>query len=49
MNDTPICCGKRMKVSLELGRFLEARCDKCDDTIYIKKTAGMQKPTLIDD
>ena len=44
----PMCCGNYMKKSLELGRFLEAQCEKCGDVIYIKNTE-LQKPILLDD
>ena len=44
----PKCCGKEMKVTSELGRFIEVQCEKCGDVIYLKK-AEFQKPKLIDD
>ncbi|MFH0832155.1 MAG: hypothetical protein V1900_00315 [Candidatus Aenigmatarchaeota archaeon] len=45
----PVCCGKKMKINMELGRFVEVQCDKCGDTVYIKKYSDAQKPVLIDD
>lgn len=44
----PMCCGKEMKVNLELGRFIEVQCNKCGDVIYLKKYAA-DKPVMIDD
>ncbi len=34
--EIPLCCGSRMQVKLEFGRFLEAECGKCGDVAYIK-------------
>lgn len=48
MKDLPICCGSEMKTSLELGRFIEVQCNKCNDVIYIKRQT-VQTPVLIDD
>ena len=44
----PICCGKEMKISMEVGRFIEAKCDECGDVVYVKKYA-IQKPIMLDD
>lgn len=33
----PVCCRQEMSVSLEMGRFLELKCGKCMDVIYVKK------------
>lgn len=43
-----VCCGRRMKVSLELGRFTEMLCERCGDVIYVKKLSSA-KPVMIDD
>ncbi len=44
----PSCCGGEMKMSMELGRFVEARCGKCGDTVYIKRMSKAL-PQMIDD
>ena len=44
----PICCGKEMKISMEVGRFIETKCVNCGDIVYIKKYA-QQKPVMLDD
>ncbi len=46
--DLPKCCGAAMKISLELGRFLEVKCRKCSDTVYIKRYSDY-KPVMLDD
>jgi hypothetical protein len=48
MEKLPTCCGSKMNVSLELGRFVEVQCLKCGDVVYIKNTE-VHKPVLIDD
>lgn len=45
----PVCCGKEMKVNLNLGRFVEAGCEKCGDVVYIKKIGETNRPIMIDD
>lgn len=45
---TPRCCGKEMKAGLETHKFLELSCDKCGDTVYIKKEAAA-RPQMLDD
>ena len=42
------CCGKAMGKSMEVGRFVELRCETCGDVVYIKKYSSA-KPTLLDD
>ncbi len=37
-----------MKVSMESGRFVEAKCENCEDVVYVKKDSS-QKPVMIDD
>ena len=32
----PVCCGKRMSVGFENARFLELRCSRCGDLVYVK-------------
>ncbi len=34
----PVCCGKRMSVRFANAKFLELRCSRCDDLVYVKKT-----------
>ncbi len=46
--DLPVCCGKQMTASLELGRFVEVQCEKCGDIVYVKKYSS-QKPVMLDD
>ncbi len=46
--ELPQCCGKGMKPVMELGRFTEAKCDKCGDIVYVKRYS-QQKPVLLDD
>ncbi len=48
MAKLPSCCGNEMRVTLELGRFVEVQCGKCGDVVYIKRYST-QKPVLIDD
>ena len=33
----PVCCGKRMAVRFGNAKFLELRCSRCDDLVYVKK------------
>ena len=49
MKKLPTCCGSEMKVSMELGRFLEVQCQKCGDVIYIKKYEAENRPIMLDD
>ena len=49
METLPSCCGSKMKKSLELGRFVEALCKKCDDVVYVKKKNDLKGPEMIDD
>jgi len=50
MQELPSCCGRAMVASLELGRFLEAKCEKCGDLVYVKKrSAEGGRPVLLDD
>lgn len=44
----PICCGKEMKMTMEVGRFVEALCGECGDVVYVKKYV-LQKPVMLDD
>jgi len=46
--ELPKCCGKSMDILLELGRFLEVKCKKCADTVYIKRYSNY-KPVMLDD
>jgi hypothetical protein len=46
--ELPVCCGKQMEIKLELGRFVEVRCPKCGDIVYVKKYKE-ERPVLIDD
>lgn len=47
--DLPKCCGKEMKINLELGRFVEVQCSKCNDTVYMKVEGHLKKPVMISD
>ncbi len=42
------CCGKKMSVLMDLGKFWEVHCNVCNDVIYVKKPL-MAKPQMIDD
>lgn len=44
----PRCCGEKMKVGVDTGKFLEVVCGQCDDVVYLKKGVA-QKPQMIDD
>ena len=44
----PVCCGEEMKMSMDAGRFIEARCSGCGDVVYVKKYS-LQKPVMLDD
>lgn len=46
--ELPECCGSEMKSNMELGRFVEAKCNRCGDVVYIKRLSEL-KPQLIDD
>ena len=44
----PVCCGKEMKASIEVGKFIEAKCESCGDVVYVKKHPH-KKPVMIED
>lgn len=44
----PKCCGRRMNITLDTGRFWEVACDICRDVVYVKKS-DMPKPQMLDD
>jgi len=44
----PKCCGAEMKINMELSRFMEVKCEKCGDMVYLKKF-DKSAPYLIDD
>lgn len=44
----PTCCGKQMKIRLETPRFYEVECEKCKDSVYVRKNVEL-KPVLLDD
>ena len=44
----PKCCGREMNLRIDLGKFWEAQCDVCSDTIYIKKKE-IPKPQMLSD
>ena len=46
--EIPECCGRKMNIILDLGRFWEAHCNVCNEVVYIKKTE-MPKPQMISD
>ncbi len=33
----PVCCRQEMAVNLDLGRFLELKCGRCSDVVYVKR------------
>lgn len=41
-----LCCGRKMGVTLDLGRFTEMQCQGCGDVIYVKKAHDL-KPMMI--
>ena len=45
----PKCCGKEMKISIEMSRFVELCCEECGDIVYMKKNEMILQPKLIDD
>ena len=49
MSEIPKCCGKEMRINIETSRFVELRCEKCGDIVYVKKDAATQKPVMLDD
>lgn len=46
--ELPKCCGLDMNIMMELGRFVEVKCKKCKDTVYIKRYSDY-KPIMLDD
>ncbi len=44
----PTCCKEEMQVKIESPRFIEAVCNKCRDSVYVKKIVEL-RPQLIDD
>ncbi|MBS3050691.1 MAG: hypothetical protein J4400_00895 [Candidatus Aenigmarchaeota archaeon] len=44
----PSCCGQQMTIRTDLGKFIEACCEICKDSIYVKKQ-DISKPQMIDD
>lgn len=46
--ELPQCCGTEMNPVIDLGRFIETKCEKCGDVVYIKRLAHI-KPVLLDD
>lgn len=42
----PLCCRQEMNVSLDLGRFLELKCGKCMDAIYVKNYSSARNDVL---
>ena len=48
MRMLPRCCGFEMKVNMELGRFIEAKCDTCEDVVYVKRLSRAL-PQMLDD
>jgi len=46
--DIPKCCGKEMKIIANMARHIELECEKCGDTIFLKK-GDAEKPVMIDD
>ena len=48
MQKIPKCCSREMKLVMENIKFLEARCELCNDVVYVKKD-GVIKPQMLDD
>ena len=48
MKEIPACCGKTMRIHVEMPLHYEVRCDTCDDVIYVKKEKK-NKPVMLDD
>ena len=46
--ELPECCGSEMRTNMELGRFVEAKCNRCGDVVYVK-CYGQLRPQLLDD
>lgn len=44
----PSCCGRQMKIKIETTRFYEVECEKCNDSVYVKKQ-DVAKPVMLDD
>ena len=42
------CCGEKMRLGIETGKFDEFVCSMCGDTVYVKKP-GAGRPQMIDD
>lgn len=40
MKNLSKCCGKEMVTTMELGRFIEMKCTKCGDAVYMKQYSG---------
>ena len=48
MKRFPVCCGIEMAVDIETTTYLEVRCIKCGDTVYLKKENDT-RPQMVDD
>ncbi|MBI4896581.1 MAG: hypothetical protein HY832_03480 [Candidatus Aenigmarchaeota archaeon] len=46
--EIPFCCNQKMKCALEGLEIIEMVCERCGETIYLKKEQS-QKPELLDD
>ncbi len=45
--EIPRCCGANMKKVVETAEFIEFMCEKCGDTVYVRKK--LAKPVMLDD
>ncbi len=45
---TPKCCGSKMEVTMENGKFIEVKCGQCGDVVYVKK-GEILEPQMLDD
>lgn len=44
----PRCCEHEMRISMETAKFIEAQCELCGDTVYVKKSVAI-RPQMLDD
>jgi predicted nucleic-acid-binding Zn-ribbon protein len=43
-----VCCGTEMNIDMETPTYIELRCGKCGDSVYLKKDV-LTRPQLLDD
>ena len=42
------CCNTEMVVTMELGRFVEMKCAKCGDLVYLKQYSEQYKNEILE-